>query len=165
MRILGVDPSLRLTGFGVIDAAGNTLAAVIAGEIRNPPALRASLCLVKIGTVIADVIRQYQPTVVAIEGLVYVQNTQIAFTLGQVRGVIIAGAAQSGLEIYEYAPRKVKQAVTGSGGAGKSQVGHMVKAVLGLAELPAPDVADALAIAITHAQACRGIQLNRARPI
>ena len=165
MRILGVDPSLRLTGFGVIDATGNTLTAVTAGEIRNPPTLRASLCLVKIGTVIADVIRQYQPTVVAIEGLVYVQNTQIAFTLGQVRGVIIAGAAQCGLEIYEYAPRKVKQAVTGSGGAGKSQVALMVKAMLGLAELPGPDVADALAIAITHAQDCRGIQLNRTRPI
>ena len=165
MRVLGIDPSLRSTGFGIIDAVGNSLSAVVAGEISNPPSLRASLCLVQISATIAEVIRQYRPTVVAIEGLVYVQNTQIAFTLGQVRGVLIAAAAQCGLEIYEYAPRKVKQAVSGSGGAGKSQVAHMVKAVLGLPELPAADAADALAIAITHAQSCQGIALNRARPI
>ncbi|MEI8062647.1 MAG: crossover junction endodeoxyribonuclease RuvC [Verrucomicrobiota bacterium] len=165
MRILGVDPSLRSTGFGVIDVAGNAFTAITAGEIRNPASLRASLCLVKIGATIADLITQYRPAVVAIEGLVYVQNTQIAFTLGQVRGVIIAGAAQQGLEIYEYAPRKVKQAVTGSGGAGKDQVAHMVKALLGMAELPPPDAADALAIAITHAHSSRGITTGKAQPI
>ena len=165
MRILGVDPSLRSTGYGVIEVTGNSLAFVAAGEIRNPTILRASLCLVKIGSTITEVIHQAQPTVVAIEGLVYVQNTQIAFTLGQVRGVIIAGAAQVGLEIFEYAPRKVKQAVTGSGGSGKSQVAHMVKALLGMSELPTPDAADALAIAITHAQCCRGITFNRARSL
>ena len=164
-RILGVDPSLRSTGFGVIDVAGNTFTAVVAGEIRNPAPLRASLCLVKIGATITELINQYRPAVVAIEGLVYVQNTQIAFTLGQVRGVIIAGAAQCGLEIYEYAPRKVKQVVTGSGGAGKDQVAHMVKALLGMAELPPPDAADALAIAITHAHSSRGITTGKAQPI
>ena len=165
MRILGVDPSLRSTGYGVIEVTGNSLTYVTAGEIRNPAALRASLCLVKIGATIAEVIHQTQPTVVAIEGLVYVQNTQIAFTLGQVRGVIIAAAAQVGLEIYEFAPRKVKQAVTGSGGAGKSQVATMVKALLGMAALPPPDAADALALAITHAQSCQGLALNRPRQI
>ncbi|MEI8316137.1 MAG: crossover junction endodeoxyribonuclease RuvC [Verrucomicrobiota bacterium] len=165
MRILGVDPSLRSTGFGVIDVAGNAFTAVAAGEIRNPASLRPSLCLVKIGATIAELIDQYRPTVVAIEGLVYVQNTQIAFTLGQVRGVIIAGAAQRGLEIYEYAPRKVKQSVTGSGGAGKDQVAHMVKAVLAMAALPSPDAADALAIAITHAHGCQGIAPSQARQI
>ena len=165
MRILGVDPSLRSTGYGVVEVTGNSLAVVVAGEIRNPASLRASLCLVKIGATLAEVINQYQPTVVAIEGLVYVQNTQIAFTLGQVRGVIIAGAALRGLEIYEYAPRKVKQSVTGSGGAGKSQVAHMVKALLGMPALPPADAADALAIAITHAQSCQGIATSLPRPI
>jgi len=165
MRILGVDPSLRSTGYGVIEVTGNSLTFVVAGEIRNPAALRASLCLVKIGSTITEVIHQAQPTVVAIEGLVYVQNTQVAFTLGQVRGVIIANAAQVGLEIFEYAPRKMKQAVTGSGGSGKSQVAHMVKALLGMTEPPTPDAADALALAITHAQSYQGFILNRARSI
>ena len=165
MRILGVDPSLRSTGYGVIEVTGNSLTFVVAGEIRNPAALRASLCLVKIGSTITEVIHQTHPTVAAIEGLVYVQNTQVAFTLGQVRGVIIASAAQAGLEIFEYAPRKVKQAVTGSGGSGKSQVAHMVKALLGMSTLPTPDAADALALAITRAQSCQGLGLNRARPI
>jgi crossover junction endodeoxyribonuclease RuvC len=101
----------------------------------------------------------------AVEGLVYVQNTRIALTLGQVRGVVVAAAARGGLDVYEYAPRKVKQAVTGLGGAGKTQVGHMVKALLGLKEVPQPDAADALALAICHAQSCRGVSLNAPKPI
>ena len=165
MRILGIDPSLRSTGFGVIDVRGNTYTAIAAGEIRNPAALRPSQCLVKISDTITEAITQYQPEVVAIEGLVYVQNTRIAFTLGQVRGVIIAAATRCGLEIYEYAPRKVKQAVTGGGGAGKTQVAQMIKAMLGLPALPPADAADALALAVCHAQSCHGLQLTKARPI
>ena len=165
MRILGIDPSLRSTGFGIIDVKGNTYTAITAGEIRNPAPLRPSLCLVKIGDAIAEILAKYQPEVVAIEGLVYVQNTGIAFTLGQVRGVIIATAARAGLEIYEYAPRKVKQAVTGGGGAGKTQVALMIKAMLGLATVPTADAADALALAVCHGQSCQGIQLAQAKPI
>jgi crossover junction endodeoxyribonuclease RuvC len=101
----------------------------------------------------------------SVEGLVYVQNTRIAFTLGQVRGVAIAVAAAHGLEIYEYAPRKVKQSVTGLGGAGKGQVGRMVKMMLGLAELPQEDAADALALAICHFQSCRGARINPPKQI
>ena len=160
MKILGIDPSLRSTGFGVIEATGNSFTALGAGEIKIPATLRPSLCLVKIGDVVTQLLEQYQPTVMAIEGLVYVQNTRIAFTLGQVRGVIIAAAARAGLEIYEYAPRQVKRSVTGSGAAGKTQVAQMIKAQLGLPEVPPVDAADALAIAICHAQSCRGIQLN-----
>jgi crossover junction endodeoxyribonuclease RuvC len=165
MRILGVDPSLRSTGFGVIDATGATHTAVATGEICIPVTVRPSLCLVKISDTITELLDQYRPALVAIEGLVYVQNTQIAFTLGQVRGVIIAAAARRGLEIYEYAPRQVKRAVTGLGGAGKLQVAQMMKAMLGLPELPSADAADALAIAICHAQSCRGVQLKPLRPI
>jgi crossover junction endodeoxyribonuclease RuvC len=112
---------------------------------------------VHIADTIADLITQHHPQVMAIEGLVYVQNTRIAFTLGQVRGVIIAAAARQGLEIYEYAPRKVKQNITGRGSAGKTQVAQMIKAQLGLSALPTPDAADALAIALCHAHSCRGI--------
>lgn len=165
MIILGIDPSLRSTGFGLIDTAGNSLAAIVSGEIKNPASLLPSRCLVKIAEVVTQLIDKHHPEVMAIEGLVFVQNTKIAFTLGEVRGVIIAAAAKNGLTIYEYAPRKVKQSVTGQGGAGKSQVASLIKAQLGLAELPPPDAADALAIALCHASLCRGVQLNPMQPI
>ena len=165
MIIIGLDPSLRSTGFGLIEATGSQLRAICHGHIQNPPSVLPSRCLVRIGDTIATLIQQHQPEVMAVEGLVYVQNTKIALTLGQVRGVAIAVAAQNGLEIYEYAPRKVKQAVTGLGGAGKTQVAHMVKALLGLKELPQVDAADALALAICHAHSCRGVPIHPPKQI
>ena len=165
MVILGIDPSLRSTGFGLIDANGSQLTAISHGHIKNPPKVLPSRCLVRIGDAVAELIQEHKPKVMAVEGLVYVQNTRIALTLGQVRGVVVATAARHGLEIYEYAPRKVKQAVTGLGGAGKTQVGHMVKALLGLKEIPQPDAADALALAICHSQCCRGVQINPPKQI
>lgn len=165
MLILGVDPSLRSTGFGLIEAKGSQLTPICHGHIKNPPTLLPSRCLVRISDALVSLIHEHKPDVMAVEGLVYVQNTRIALTLGQVRGVAIAVAAQNGLEVYEYAPRKVKQAVTGLGGAGKTQVGHMVKALLGLKELPQADAADALALAICHAHSCRGVQINPPKQI
>jgi crossover junction endodeoxyribonuclease RuvC len=165
MIILGIDPSLRSTGFGVVEVRGNQMSALCHGHIKNPPNVLPSRCLVQIGDKVRKLIDEHQPDAVAIEGLVYVQNTRIAFTLGQVRGVVIAAAAKSDLPIYEYAPRKVKQAVTGLGGAGKSQVGNMVKAVLGLPGIPQADAGDALALAICHAHNCRGIQVKPPRQI
>jgi crossover junction endodeoxyribonuclease RuvC len=165
MKILGVDPSLRSTGYGLIEAAGNQYAAICHGNIKNPSDLLPSRCLVRIGDTIMRLVDKHQPDVCAVEGLVYVQNTRIAFTLGEVRGVIIAVAAKSGIPVYEYAPRKVKQSVTGLGGAGKTQVGNMIKAMLALPEAPQPDAADALAIALCHALSCRGAQVNAPKPI
>ena len=165
MKILGIDPSLRSTGFGVIEVNGNQMAALGYGCIKNPPSVLPSRCLVRIGDAVTKLIDEYKPEAVAIEGLVYVQNTRIAFTLGQVRGVVIAAAARNDLPIYEYAPRKVKQAVTGLGGAGKTQVGSMVKAVLGLPEIPQADAGDALALAICHAHSRRGAQINPPKQI
>jgi crossover junction endodeoxyribonuclease RuvC len=165
MIILGIDPSLRSTGFGVVEVRGNQMSALCHGHIQNPPKVLPSRCLVRIGGVIAKLIDDYHPDAVAIEGLVYVQNTRIAFTLGQVRGVVIAAAATNDLPIYEYAPRKVKQSVTGLGGAGKNQVGNMVKAMLGLAEIPQADAGDALALAICHAHNCRGVQIKPPKQI
>jgi crossover junction endodeoxyribonuclease RuvC len=165
MKILGLDPSLRNTGFGLIEANGSQLKPICHGHIQNPPKLLPSRCLVRIGDTLANLIQEHKPDVMAVEGLIYVQNTKIALTLGQVRGAAIAVAAQHGLEIYEYAPRKVKQAVTGLGGAGKTQVGQMVKALLGLKELPQADAADALALAICHAHSSRGVQINPPKQI
>ena len=165
VRILGVDPSLRSTGYGIVEVAGIQFTAITHGQIKNPPSLLPSRCLVRIGDAIAQLINEHEPDVVAVEGLVYVQNTRIAFTLGEVRGVIIAAAARRGLPVHEYAPRKVKQSVTGLGGAGKGQVGNMVKAMLGLPVAPQADAADALAIALCHALSCRGAQINPPKQI
>jgi crossover junction endodeoxyribonuclease RuvC len=153
MIILGIDPSLRSTGFGVIESKGNQLTALCHGHVKNPPTVLPSRCLVQISDAMLKLIADHQPEAVAIEGLVYVQNTRIAFTLGQVRGVIIAAAA------------KVKQSVTGLGGAGKTQVGNMVKVMLGLKEAPQVDAGDALAVAICHAHSCRGIQIKPPKQI
>lgn len=165
MKILGVDPSLRSTGFGLVEAAGNHFTAIDFGHIKNPPSLLPSRCLVRIADTIGRLLDKHQPDAVAVEGLVYVQNTRIAFTLGEVRGVIIAAAARRGIPVYEYAPRKAKQSVTGLGAAGKTQVAHMIKATLGLPAAPHPDAADGLALALCHAQSGRGIQIKPAKPI
>jgi len=165
MRILGVDPSLRSTGFALIEANGSECKPICHGCVKNPPSLLPSRCLVRIGDALADLIHQHKPDAMAVEGLVFVQNTKIALTLGQVRGVAIAAAAENGLTVYEYAPRKVKQAVTGLGGAGKTQVGRMVKMLLGLDEPPQEDAADAMAVAICHAQCCRGAPIHPPKQI
>jgi crossover junction endodeoxyribonuclease RuvC len=165
MKILGVDPSLRSTGYGLIETRGPEMELICHGNVRNAPGLLPSRCLVRIRDTLTDLIQQHQPDVMAVEGLVYVQNTRIALTLGQVRGVAIAAGAAHGLGIYEYAPRKVKQAVTGLGSAGKTQVARMVKALLGLKEVPQADAADALALAICHASCCRGVQINPPKQI
>jgi len=165
VKILGVDPSLRSTGYGLIEARGNEMTPITHGTIKNTAKILPSRCLVRIHDTLTGLIEQHQPDVMAVEGLIYVQNTKIALTLGQVRGVAIAVAAAHGLDVFEYAPRKVKQSVTGLGAAGKQQVAHMVKALLALKEVPPEDAGDALALAICHAQNCRGIQINPPRPI
>jgi len=165
MKILGIDPSLRNTGYGVIEVNGSAMRPLGHGHIPNPTKVPPSRCLVGIADKVMQLIAEHKPDAMAIEGLVYVQSTSVAFTLGQVRGVVIAAAARNNLPVYEYAPRKVKQSVTGLGGAGKTQVGNMVKAVLGLSEIPQADAGDALALAICHAHACRGVQIKPPKEI
>jgi crossover junction endodeoxyribonuclease RuvC len=163
MKILGVDPSLRSTGYGLIRVRGNQFSALAFGCIKNSPKLLPSRCLARISDEFSALISKQKPDVLAVEGLVYVQNTRTALSLGQVRGAILAVAAQNGLEIFEYAPRKVKMAVVGLGGAAKHQVGAMVKMLLHLRETPQEDAADALAVAICHAHNARAF--NGAKPI
>ena len=150
--ILGVDPSLRGTGFGVIRAAKPEPVALAHGTIICPADWERSRCLAKIHGTLRDVIREHQPTVCVVEGLFFAQNLQTAIIMGEARGAALAAAAAAGLEIYEVAPRKVKQAIVGYGAAQKLAVAKMVQRRLGLAELPAPDAADALALALTHVQ-------------
>jgi len=150
--IFGLDPSLRSTGYGIIHAEGRNLRALTYGVIKNSDKLVPSRCLVAIHQKITDLLQQYKPDAAAVEGIIYLQNYQTAITLGSARGAALLAFAEAGLPIYEYAPRRVKAAATGRGGAQKAQVGFMMRALLGLTENPPPDAADALALALTHAQ-------------
>ncbi len=150
--ILGVDPSLRGTGFGVIRIAKPQPITLTQGTIHCPAGWERSRCLAKIYAALRDVIREHQPTVCIVEGLFFAQNLQTALIMGEARGAALVAMAEAGLEIYEVAPRKVKQAIVGYGAAQKIAVAKMVQRMLQLAELPDPDAADALALALTHVQ-------------
>lgn len=165
MRVLSIDPALRNTGFGIVEAAPgrrerSPYRALDYGVIQNPRALRQSGCLVRIREQLHDIIERHSPEVCAIEGVIYVQSYRTAITLGAARGAALLAAAEHGLEIYEYAPKRVKQAVVGKGAADKQQVAFMMRALLHLTETPAPDAADALAIGLAH---CYAVDPSRAR--
>jgi crossover junction endodeoxyribonuclease RuvC len=151
--VIGVDPSLRGTGYGVIQAGRPSARALAHGTIVCPAGWERSRCLAKITQTLREVVARHRPTVCAIEGLFYAQNLQTALIMGEARGAALAALAETGLEIYEIAPRKVKQAIVGYGGAQKTAVGKMVQRLLQLPEPPAPDAADALAVALTYLQA------------
>jgi crossover junction endodeoxyribonuclease RuvC len=151
--VIGVDPSLRGTGYGVIQAARPCARALAHGTIVCPAAWEHSRCLAKIAQTLREVIARYRPTVCAIEGLFYAQNLQTALIMGEARGAALVALAETGLEIFEIAPRKVKQAIVGYGAAQKTAVGKMVQRLLQLPEPPAPDAADALAVALAYLQA------------
>ena len=153
MRILAIDPSLRCTGFAVLERiAGTKARALEYGTIPNPSKFLPSACLVAIHTRLAELIQRYEPECAAVEAIIYVQSHRTAITLGAARGAAILALSQRGLPVYEYAPTDVKQAVVGRGGASKDQVAFMIRALLGLTETPQADAADALAIGLTHFQ-------------
>ena len=151
--ILGIDPSLRGTGYGVIRLAKPFPETLGYGTIICKADWPHSRCLVHIVQNLRGVLQQHQPSLCIVEGLFYAQNLQTAQTMGEARGAALATIAEAGLEIYELAPRKVKQAIVGYGAAQKIAVAKMVQRMLRLAEIPAPDAADALALALAHAQA------------
>lgn len=150
--ILGVDPSLRGTGYGIIRVGRPCPVTLTQGTIRCPAGWARSRCLALIAGTLRDAIRKHRPTICVVEGLFYAQNLQTALIMGEARGAALVAAAEAGLEVFEVAPRKVKQAIVGFGGAGKQAVARMVQRLLGLEKLPEPDAADALALALTHAQ-------------
>lgn len=161
MKILGIDPSLRSTGYGLVALTGSQPRCVTFGVIKNAAALSSSACLVAIHEKISDLVAEHRPDAVAVEGVIYLQNYQTAITLGAARGAALLACAQAGLAIHEYAPRRVKAAATGKGGAQKTQVSFMMRALLGLTENPPPDAADALAVALTHANNQLGLKPAR----
>ncbi len=144
---------MRGTGFGVVRAARPNPQALAYGTIVCPVGWEHSRCLAKIAQALREVIARHRPTVCAIEGLFYAQNLQTALIMGEARGAALAALGEAGLEIYEIAPRKVKQSIVGYGAAQKTAVGKMVQRLLQLSEPPAPDAADALAVALAYLQA------------
>ncbi len=152
MLILGIDPGTAIMGHGLIEQKGNQLKPIKYASWRTSANLPMPERLLLLYQEIEAFIKEYKPDVVAVEELFFNRNTTTAISVGQARGVILLAAAQAGLSVYEYTPLQVKQAVVGYGKADKQQVQHMVKALLGLKEIPKPDdTADALAIAICHA--------------
>jgi crossover junction endodeoxyribonuclease RuvC len=149
--ILGLDPSLRGTGYGVIRLAKPFPQALAHGTIACPVTWEHSRCLVSIVQRLREVLRLHRPAVCVVEGIFYSQNLQTALIMGEARGAALAAIAEAGVEIYELAPRKVKQAIVGYGAAQKSAVAKMVQRLLNLPKPPAPDAADALALALAHA--------------
>jgi len=150
MRVLSIDASLRHTGVAVIDANGGTPRALYFGVINNAANLRSSSCLVAIRDQLAELIHTHEPDCCAMESVIYVQSHKTAILLGAARGAAILAAAERGLPVFEYAPKRIKQATVGHGTADKNQVAFMIRALLGLTETPSSDAADALAIGLTH---------------
>lgn len=150
--ILGLDPSLRGTGYGVIRLAKPHPQTLEHGTISCPLSWEHSRCLVQIVRMLRDILKRHKPAVCVVEGIFYAQNLKTAIVMGAARGAALATIAEAGLEIYEIAPRKVKQAIVGYGAAQKFAVAKMVQRLLRLPEPPAPDAADALALALAHAR-------------
>jgi crossover junction endodeoxyribonuclease RuvC len=150
--VLGIDPGLANTGYGVVERRGSRLLALDGGVITTRAELAAELRLAEIHAAVDALLDEHAPSAVALEQLYFGQNVRTAFAVGQARGVVLLAAGQRGLPCASYTPQQVKGAVCGSGRAQKDQVARMVQALLGLAEEPRPDhAADALAVAICHA--------------
>ena len=152
VMVMGIDPGLAHTGFGVVRVAGPKMSAVDGGVIETPSGLPPALRLRRIHAALAEIMAWHQPVSVGLEDLYFGKNVRSALAVGQARGVAMLAAAERGLNCFDYTPQAVKMAVCGSGGAAKDQVQQMVGVLLGLPSPPESDhAADALAVAICHA--------------
>ena len=156
-RILGVDPGLRVTGFGLIEKSGNSLSYLASGCIKTDAKASLPQRLKTIYAGLRELVAQYRPDQAVVEIVFVNVNPQSTLLLGQARGAAIAALVAGGLEVAEYTALQVKQAVVGNGHADKVQVQHMVRRLLVLRGDPSPDAADALACAIAHAHGGQGV--------
>jgi crossover junction endodeoxyribonuclease RuvC len=151
MLVIGLDPGLARTGYGLVRGDGQRLDVVTYGVLRTAASMSAAERLVVLHEGLTDLLVRYSPDVAAVEELFFSTNARTAMLVGQARGVMLLTLAQSGLPIYEYTPMQIKQAITGYGGADKNQVQQMVRILLDLDCVPRPDdAADALATSICH---------------
>jgi crossover junction endodeoxyribonuclease RuvC len=151
LKILGLDPGLGTTGWGLIEAAGNRLTHVANGQLRTDTAAPLPRRLAALAEQLEHLIADQAPAAAAVEEVFVNKNPQSTLKLGQARGVVLMCAARAGVEVGEYSPTLVKKAVVGTGGADKAQVHAMVSRLLPGVKIAGPDAADALAVAITHA--------------
>ncbi|MFM5952882.1 MAG: crossover junction endodeoxyribonuclease RuvC [Novosphingobium sp.] len=156
MLILGLDPSLTCTGWGIVAKNGNRLSHVANGQVKTDPKASLAQRLVTLDSELTAVILQHRPDAAAVEEVFVNKNPQSTLKLGQARGVCLLAAARAGLPVAEYATRLVKKAVVGTGGAEKAQIQAMLGVLLPGVKLAGPDAADALAVAIAHAHLVRG---------
>lgn len=151
MRVLGIDPGIAITGYGVIEERDGQLEALAYGEIRTPAGDPLPLRLRRLYEGLRGLIQAHRPEAAAVERLFFGRNVTTAFAVGQARGVALLALAQAEIPVYEYTPADVKQALVGYGNAPKAQIQAMVRMLLRLPETPRPDdVADALAVAVCH---------------
>tara|TARA_B100000700_G_scaffold260700_1_gene296266 strand:+ start:658 stop:1170 length:513 start_codon:yes stop_codon:yes gene_type:complete len=162
VKILSIDPGLRKTGFAVIERKETQDAnkALTFGVIRNPQKALQSSCLVNIRNELTTIIEKYKPDECAVESVIYVQSYKTAITMGAARAAAIIAAASNGIPVYEYAPKRIKQAVVGKGAAKKEQVAFMIRSILSLKETPTPDAADAIAVGLAHIYTKNGIDAS-----
>jgi len=157
LKVLGVDPGTAATGYGVVVREGGGAASLVeCGVIRTQPGSPLADRLRDIHEGLDEVLSRHMPDVVAVEGVFFGKNVRTTVLLGHARGVILLAAAQRGLEVAEYAPAEIKNAVVGTGRASKEQVQFMVKKLLRLKEVPSPaDAADGVAVALCHMNSAR----------
>ncbi len=157
MIVIGIDPGTAITGYGIVrENEDGSLEMVGYGAILTPPELSMPERLLELSRKLTELLLLHRPNSGAVEKLFFQRNVRTALSVGQARGVVLLSLAQSGLPVWEYTPLEVKQAVAGYGGADKNQVQQMVRALLGLQDIPHPDdAADALAIAICHLHSVR----------
>ena len=161
MIVLGIDTSLRSTGYGVLSAEGSRMRCVTCGNIPNKATLPLTACLKAIHAKVTELIATHHPDVMSVESVIYGKNAGTMLVLGEARGAVLTAAAAADLAVYEYEPRRMKRAVCGNGMAEKEQVQRMVKTLLNLPELPQDDAADALGLAICHVHANSVISTER----
>lgn len=150
-RVIGVDPGLTITGFGILDYKGGQIRTVAFGTIKPPAKESLPNRLEYLNSHMTELLEKFEPNAFAIEDTFFSQNVKSALLLGQARGVLLLAAASKGIPSMDYAPRKVKQSVVGNGAADKIQVQYMVQQILKMEEPPKPlDVSDALAIGLCH---------------
>lgn len=156
MRIIGIDPGTGILGFGIVEYSRGKTQLVDGGVIRTPVKEDDSVRLQTIYDELTDIISSTKPEVMSVEKLFFARNVTTAMTVAQARGVVLLCGKQAGMQIYEYTPLQIKQAITGYGKADKKQMQEMVRLLLSLSETPKPDdAADAIAAALTHAQTVR----------
>ena len=150
MRVLGLDPGSRRTGFGIVERSGNRMTCVVQGAVTPKPRLELPHRLHEIAARVGEIIEQSSPECVVVEKAFYHESVHSTLVLGHVRGALLVAAVQRGVPVAEYSPREIKLSVVGNGGATKEQVALMVRRLLALQGTPQSDAADALATAICH---------------